>query len=221
MVFVPVSEDAPDRPQSTLHIRCINSFSSILQSGIFTAESTVFGRSFLYYLADWTNTNHRFAFSPKCTPNNHHIIIPYSLRKASTGSFFDAIRAGKCPPRTVRIVLMITSSTACCSWRFATPFSSVRLYSNALTGYVSIQAITMPNMPENTPSINVSASNTRVISFFLAPKALSTPISVVRSRTDVYVMIPIMIKLTTSEIAAKAQRKVIIRDGIMKKEEQP
>lgn len=43
----------------------------------------------------------------------------------------------------------------------------------------------MPNTPENTPNIHVSASNTFVISFLLAPKAFNIPISFVLSKTDV------------------------------------
>ena len=52
--------------------------------------------------------------------------------------------------------------------------------------------------------IIVSALNTREISFFDAPMLRNTPISFVRSNTEIYVMIPIMIELTTSEIATNA-----------------
>ena len=59
------------------------------------------------------------------------------------------------------------------------------LYKMLLIGNVASQAINTPSIPEEIPKIHVSASNTRVMSFFRAPKAFSTPISFVRSITDV------------------------------------
>ncbi len=58
------------------------------------------------------------------------------------------------------------------------------LYKMLLIGNVASHAINTPNIPEEIPKIHVSASNTRVMSFY-APKAFSTPISFVRSITDV------------------------------------
>ena len=64
--------------------------------------------------------------------------------------------------------------------------------------------IIIPIKPEHKPIIKVSALNTRVISFFLAPSALNIPISLVRSNTEIYVIIPIIIEDTTRDIAEKA-----------------
>ena len=50
----------------------------------------------------------------------------------------------------------------------------------------------------------VSALNMRAMSFFEAPIARSIPISLVLSRTEMYVMTPIMIEDTISEIATNA-----------------
>ncbi|MNV65585.1 hypothetical protein D3C71_1582860 [compost metagenome] len=63
--------------------------------------------------------------------------------------------------------------------------------------------------------MNVSALNTRVISFLRAPSARSTPISFVRSMTEIYVIIAIMIKDTTREIAAKAISTSVIPSIIL------
>ena len=64
----------------------------------------------------------------------------------------------------------------------------------------------IPNTPADNPTINVSALNTLDMSFFDAPIALSIPISLVLSRTEIQVIIPIMIDETTREIATKAIR---------------
>ena len=53
-----------------------------------------------------------------------------------------------------------------------------------LVGIIKILAIAIPSIPENIPIINVSALNTRFMSFFLAPSALNIPISFVLSKTD-------------------------------------
>ena len=62
----------------------------------------------------------------------------------------------------------------------------------------------MPNTPLINPIMNVSALNTRVISFLLAPMERKIPISFVRSNTEIYVMIPIMILDTMSDTDTKA-----------------
>lgn len=54
-----------------------------------------------------------------------------------------------------------------------------------LTGKINILAIRIPMNPLHKPIINVSALKTRVMSFFLAPKALKIPISLVLSNTEV------------------------------------
>ena len=62
----------------------------------------------------------------------------------------------------------------------------------------------MPITPAVKPIMIVSALNTLETSIFLAPILLKIPISFVRSITDTYVIIPIIIELTTSETPAKA-----------------
>ena len=62
----------------------------------------------------------------------------------------------------------------------------------------------MPNTPLINPIMNVSALNTRVISFLLAPIDRKIPISFVRSNTEIYVMIPIMMLDTMSDTDTKA-----------------
>ena len=68
----------------------------------------------------------------------------------------------------------------------------------------------IPRRPETIPRMNVSASKTRVISFFLAPSAFRIPISFVRSRTDVYVIMAIMIRLTIRFVPANAIRTIVM-----------
>ena len=58
--------------------------------------------------------------------------------------------------------------------------------------------------PEKSPMINVSALNTLDISFLEAPMLRRIPISLVLSRTEMYVMIPIMMDETINEIATNA-----------------
>ena len=58
--------------------------------------------------------------------------------------------------------------------------------------------------PEKRPMINVSALNTLEISFFEAPMLRRIPISFVLSRTEIYVIIPIMIDETINDIATNA-----------------
>ena len=48
------------------------------------------------------------------------------------------------------------------------------------------------------------------MSFFLAPRAFSIPISFVLSRTEVYVIIAIIIKLTIKFVPAKAISTIVI-----------
>ena len=62
----------------------------------------------------------------------------------------------------------------------------------------------IPSKPDTNPIINVSALNTRVMSFFLAPRLLNIPISFVLYKTEIYVIIPIIIDDTIKEIALKA-----------------
>ena len=71
----------------------------------------------------------------------------------------------------------------------------------AFIGGIKAYVIPTPNNPDNNPIINVSALNTRLISFFLAPNAFKIPISFVLSKTEIYIIIPIIILDTTNEIA--------------------
>ena len=78
-------------------------------------------------------------------------------------------------------------------------FSTTRLI-----GTFNTSVINMPNTPLINPIRNVSALNTRVISFLLAPIERKIPISFVRSNTEIYVMIPIMMLDTMSDTDTKA-----------------
>ena len=55
---------------------------------------------------------------------------------------------------------------------------------NELIGIFKITVNNIPIIPERRPIIKVSALNTLDTSFFLEPKLLKTPISLVRSITD-------------------------------------
>ena len=76
-------------------------------------------------------------------------------------------------------------------------------YTTKLIGIFKINVITIPIIPEVKPMIKVSALNTREISRLEAPMARKIPISLVRSRTEIYVMIPIMILETINETLTK------------------
>src|SRR3954470_15038271 len=60
-----------------------------------------------------------------------------------------------------------------------------------------------PMIPAVNPMIIVSALNTLEMSFLRAPTLRRIPISLVRSMTETYVMMPIIIVETKREIAAK------------------
>ena len=74
----------------------------------------------------------------------------------------------------------------------------------ALIGINNSKVIPIPNNPATNPTINVSALNTREISFFDAPIARNIPIYFVLSNTEIYVIIPIIMEETINEIATKA-----------------
>ena len=61
----------------------------------------------------------------------------------------------------------------------------------------------MPIIPAIKPTISVSALKILPTSRLLAPKLRKIPISFVRSSTEMYVIIPIIIDETTSEIPTK------------------
>ena len=63
---------------------------------------------------------------------------------------------------------------------------------------------TIPNTPATKPSINVSALNIFETSFLEVPIALSIPISFVLSKTEIYVIIAIIMLDTISDIDTNA-----------------
>ena len=72
---------------------------------------------------------------------------------------------------------------------------------------ISIRSVSpIPINPAHSPMIKVSALNTLEMFFFEAPIALSMPIYFVLSRTEIYVIIPIIMEETISETATKAIR---------------
>ena len=86
----------------------------------------------------------------------------------------------------------------------------IKLLIIILIGIHSINVTPIPNIPDINPSINVSALNTCAISFLDAPTALKIPISLVLSRTLIYVTIPIIIEDTISEILEKKIKTIVI-----------
>ena len=82
----------------------------------------------------------------------------------------------------------------------------VRLCTITFIGMFISSVRPMPMTPAVRPMIIVSALKTRETSFFDAPIARRMPISYVRSSTLIYVMMPIMMEETTSDIATKAIR---------------
>ena len=71
-------------------------------------------------------------------------------------------------------------------------------------GMVSSRDTPMPTAPAQKPMIRVSALNIPETFFLEAPMARRTPISFVRSCTEIRVITPIIIEDTTKEIATKA-----------------
>ena len=63
--------------------------------------------------------------------------------------------------------------------------------------------IPIPNKPDKSPIINVSALKIEEILLLEAPIALKIPISLVLSNTEIYVIIPIIMLETTKEIDTK------------------
>ena len=116
--------------------------------------------------------------------------VSYSERRAITGSFLAAIPEGIRPAIKVRATLMATSITPPSHGSTATP---VMLAKCAIIGFTTatLRSIVtaMPSTPDNSPISTVSALNTREISRLLAPIERRTPISLVLSSTDIYVII--------------------------------
>ena len=74
----------------------------------------------------------------------------------------------------------------------------------AFAGKMSSCVMPIPITPEIRPSINVSALNTLAMSRLEAPIERRIPIYFLRSRTEMNVMMPIMMLETTSEIDTNA-----------------
>ena len=94
-----------------------------------------------------------------------------------------------------RIIAATGGSTAFISFVLAT------LWMIVLIGGNNRIVVTIPIIPDSNPTINVSALKMEEILRLEAPIALRIPISLVRSNTEIYVMIPIIIDDTTSDIA--------------------
>ena len=131
-------------------------------------------------------------------------VFNYSVLKAVTGSFFAAILEGINPEINVNVKLIIITAIASNGSSFAIEVRPIKCFKIILIGIDKSNVTHTPKIPEDRPIINVSALNTREISFFLAPTARKIPISFVLSITDTYVIIPIIIEDTTSEIAVNA-----------------
>ena len=134
----------------------------------------------------------------------------YSLRSDSTGSFFAAMREGMRPAKTVRTIEMRIRIRAASHGNCATPSTLVVCATIALIGKVARSVMAIPSTPEINPSMAVSAVKMRRMSFFEAPIARRIPISFVRSRTEMYVIIAIIIDDTMSEMATKPTSTVVI-----------
>ena len=76
----------------------------------------------------------------------------------------------------------------------------------ALIGMVSKADTTTPINPDNNPIMSVSAINTKEILPLDAPILRKIPISLVRSSTEILVIMAIIIHETTSDTATKAMR---------------
>lgn len=129
----------------------------------------------------------------------------YSDLRATTGSFLEAIPDGMRPAMKVRKTLIRISIIAPPSGRTALRAAIlVRWIRIAFIGISRIRLVTIPMTPAQSPTITVSALKILEMSFLEAPIARSIPISLVRSSTEMYVITPIMMEDTISEIATKA-----------------
>ena len=112
--------------------------------------------------------------------------------------------AGISPAINVRNILIIIRITPPATGSCATFEISVRCLITALAGIHNSSVTTIPSAPETKPSISVYALNILETSFLEAPILLNTPISLVLSSTEMYVIIPIIIEETISDIATNA-----------------
>ena len=131
-------------------------------------------------------------------------LIIYSAFNDSTGSFLLAILAGASPEITVNNTLIQIKIKAWIIEKLIIFLILPKLSTIKLIPLDNTKLTTIPKVPANKPSIIVSAVNTLLTSFLLAPIALKIPISFVLSNTEIYVIIPIIIAETTNEIETKA-----------------
>ena len=139
-----------------------------------------------------------------------YLVRFYSERSAIAGSFFAAILDGINPASILRRMLIANIKRHCHQEIYISPLILKIVFRIALMAKEKPTEMMTPMSPEYPPSIADSARKTRDMSFFLAPIERSTPISFLRSRTDVYMMIAIIIVDTMSEIAANATRTPVM-----------
>ena len=131
--------------------------------------------------------------------------MSYSVLKAITGSCLEAFLAGISPPINVNIMLKIISVTPPNNGRFA--LILILLVNECIIEFIigiNERVNPIPIKPESKPIIKVSALKIEDIFFFDAPIERKMPISFVLSKTEIYVIIPIIIDDTTSEIETNA-----------------
>ena len=129
----------------------------------------------------------------------------YSLLNAITGSCLLAFLDGIKPPIIVSIVARIINIIEALGTRVALILGLlVAVWIIALIIGINARVIPTPNNPLKSPIINVSALNIDDIFFLDAPIARNIPISLVLSRTEIYVIIPIIIDETTKDIETNA-----------------
>ena len=136
--------------------------------------------------------------------------VCHSVLNATTGSLLAATFEGINPAINVKIMLIITNEIASPIFNAARLGICAKLITISFAGILIKYVNNAPITPAVKPIINTSALNTRLISFFLAPKLRKTPISFVLSTTDTYVIIPIITLDTINEIDANTTNTILI-----------
>ena len=108
----------------------------------------------------------------------------YSVLKATTGSLLAAILLGNNPAINVSSVDNTIKNKALVTGSDANPGTSIKFSTIRLIGIFNKNETIIPNIPAVNPISKVSALKILDISFFLAPKLLIIPISLVLSTTD-------------------------------------
>lgn len=108
--------------------------------------------------------------------------INYSVRRATTGSFFAALLEGIIPAKSVKIMLMQTKAIAIVGGKIALRLViPVRCCKIIFIGMHNRYVTRTPKAPEEKPIITVSALNMLETLRFEAPIARKIPISFVLS----------------------------------------